>query len=256
MAVKEYDYNSAEKLTNNFCISEFRCKCGTAHNTKHDAKLSKMLQKLIEVLGADKAVITSGYRCAKHDKAVGGTGAGQHVNGLAADVIFYKGGKAIDTRKVACKAQDLGFKGIGRISDTAIHLDVRTSGKWYGDETVKGGTVNSVTTDFYSYYGISREYSISNLQKILNVKGANLTVDGIAGTKTLKEVKKYIIEQGDSGTLTKWVQGRLEELGYYSGAIDGIAGSQTMKAINTWQKENNLGVGYLGGSDWNILLTN
>ena len=256
MSVKTYPYTSTERLTANFVVSEFRCKCGRGHDTLLSTELVGKLQQLISVLGASKAIITSGYRCSAHDKAVKGTGYGQHTKGLAADVKFYdRSGKIISTKIVACKAQDLGFTGIANIDKTytSIHLDVRTSGKWYGDE-VKG-TSSSVTSDFYAYYGISRSSeTVRELQTILNDKGASLSVDGIAGAKTLAAVKKYIIGKGDSGALTKWVQQRLNALGYDCGTPDGIAGDKTMSAIYKWQSDHNLGQGYLGGSDWNVFI--
>lgn len=256
MSVKTYSHNSTVRLSDNFAASEFRCKCGKQHDTLISSELVEKLQSLIGTLGASKAMITSGYRCPAHDKAVGGTGYGQHTKGLAADVIFYdRSGSPIITKLISCKAQDAGFSGIANIDSTytAIHLDVRTSGKWYGDEV--RGTSSSVTTDFYAYYGISRSASyVRQLQMILNSKGSSLSVDGIAGTKTLSEVRKYIIDRGDSGELTKWLQERLNALGCDCGAPDGIAGEKTMVAVHKWQSENNLGVGYFGGGDWDVLL--
>ena len=96
--------------------------------------------------------------------------------------------------------------------------------------------------------------TVKELQKILNDKGASLVVDGIAGTKTLAECHRYTINKGDSGNLTKWVQERLNTLGYNCGNADGVAGVKTMNAVYQFQKDNNLGVGYLGGTDWDKLL--
>lgn len=95
---------------------------------------------------------------------------------------------------------------------------------------------------------------IIGLQKILNIGGAGLVVDGIVGNKTLSAVKKYTVENGDTGNLIKWVQNRLNQLGYNCGVADGVAGQRTMGAIYEWQKAHNLGVGYLGGGDWDVLL--
>lgn len=95
---------------------------------------------------------------------------------------------------------------------------------------------------------------IAGLQKILNVGGAGLVVDGILGPKTLAAAKKYTVRQGDTGNLIKWVQLRLNQLGYNCGIADGVAGGNTMAAIATFQKANKLGIGYLGGGDWDYLL--
>lgn len=255
MAVKTYLYNTNLRLSSNFVTSEFRCKCGKAHSTLISTELVNGLQRLVDVLGASKAIITSGYRCSNHDKAVGGSGYGMHTRGLAADVIFYdKSGKPISSKLVSCKAQDLGFSGIANIDRTYTytHLDVGER-KWYGDE-VKG-TSSSVATDFYKYYGISRSDSaIKALQTALNTLGYKLAVDGILGDKTLTAARKCIIEKGDRNEVVKWLQNRLNALGYSCGAADGIAGDKTMNAIHKWQSANGVGVGYFGGSDWIVLL--
>lgn len=119
------------------------------------------IEKTFSEVEADYCILTSAYRDAKCDKLVGGSGKGQHVEGNAVDIIFYKNGKPIDTKWLSCVCQDLGWTGIARINDSAIHLDLRTGRKYYGDET-KGN--NSVTTDFYKYYGIER--SNKNINKV------------------------------------------------------------------------------------------
>lgn len=102
----------------------------------------------------------------------------------------------------------------------------------------------------------SNKYSddIKELQNILNNKGYQLIEDGFAGPNTYAVVKKFTIEHGDRGPLTYWVQKQLQNKKYYEGMLDGIAGNQTMTAIANWQKDNGLGQGYLGGTDWVYLL--
>lgn len=254
--IKTFKSTDRITLSKSFCSKEFYCKCGKFHDNLISDELVNKLQNLIEVVGADKAVITSGYRCPTHSINVGGSATDYHTKGYAADVKFYKGNTELCTKMIACKAQDLGFTGIANIDSTytAIHLDVRSGSKWYGDEVVT--STSSVCTDFYAYYGFARNEnnSIRELQSILNKKGARLAVDGIAGKQTIAEVRKYTIDEGDSGELTKWVQTKLKSLGHVVGEIDGIAGEKTMNAIAEWQIINNLGVGYFGGGDWNILL--
>lgn len=252
----KYDYNDETQLSAHFNAKEFRCKCGKTHDTEINPNLVTNLEKLYRALSCSKIIVTSGYRCPDHDKAVGGNGTGQHTKGNAADIICYgQGGNIISTKKVACKAQDIGFRGIGNIDRTytAIHVDVRTGAKWYGDEAVRGGTSGSVTDDFYRYYS-AKDNLTAELQKILNGKGAALDVDGVAGAKTLSECHKYTINKGDSGELTRWVQARLNAIGFNCGAADGIAGEQTMTAIHNFQQAHKLGIGYLGGSDWDFLI--
>ena len=230
----KYEYNDETQLSAHFNVREFRCKCGKTHDTEINPNLVTNLEKLYRVLDCSRIVVTSGYRCPTHDKNVGGI---------------------ISTKKVACKAQDIGFRGIGNIDSTytAIHVDVRTGAKWYGDEAVRGGTSGSVTDDFYRYYS-TKGNSTAELQKILNGKGAALDVDGIAGEKTLAECRRYTIDLGDSGPLTRWVQARLNSVGFDCGTADGIAGERTMTAIHNFQQAHKLGVGYLGGGDWDALI--
>lgn len=252
----KYDYNDETQLSAHFNVREFRCKCGKTHDTEINPNLVTNLEKLYRALSCSKIIVTSGYRCPDHDKAVGGNGTGQHTKGNAADIICYgQDGSIISSKKVACKAQDIVFRGIGNIDRTytAIHVDVRAGAKWYGDEAVRGGTSGSVTDDFYRYYS-DKDNSTAELQKILNSKGAALDVDGIAGEKTLAECHKYTINKGDSGELTRWVQARLNAIGFNCGAADGIAGERTMTAIHNFQQAHKLGVGYLGGGDWDALI--
>lgn len=254
--IKIYGRNSSEQLSKHFNVREFRCKCGRNHNTEINPELISKLEVLYKQLNCSKIIVTSGFRCSAHDKAVGGNGCGQHTKGNASDIVCYGAdGKIISTKKVACEAQEVGFGGIGNIDSTytAIHVDVRTGSKWYGDEAVAGGTSGSVTDDFYRYYS-TKDNSTAELQKILNGKGATLDVDGIAGPKTLAECYKYTINNGDSGELTRWVQEQLNAKGFNCGTADGIAGNNTMNAIHEFQRVNELGQGYLGGTDWDLLV--
>ena len=91
---------------------------------------------------------------------------------------------------------------------------------------------------------------IKEVKGILNSKGSRLDVDGICGKLTIAELKKYSIEQGDKGTLTKWVQEVLNIKGFNCGSADGICGAKTIKALNDWQRANGLGVGKFYGTDW------
>lgn len=158
--VKEYSYQNDKDtyLSKHFAVGEFRSHANGVITTDViliDDDLIYKLEALMTKLGTNKAIITSGYRDSKCDKLVGGTGKGKHVDGMAADVIFYKkDGNAFDTKLVSCYAQDIGFGGIARINDRAIHLDTRTGNKYYGDETKSN---NTVTKDFYTYYNIKKE---------------------------------------------------------------------------------------------------
>ena len=134
-------------------MSEFRCKCGKAHDTLLSDELVEKLEQLYAALDCSKIIVTSGFRCSMHDRTVGGSGTGQHTKGNAADICCYgQDGQPISSKVVCCKAQDTGFRGIANITAAYqyTHVDVRPNGKWYGDE-VHGN--NTVTDDFYKYFG-------------------------------------------------------------------------------------------------------
>lgn len=153
--IKTFKHGDSTKLTAHFAVNEFQCKCGKGHDFQLDTDLVDKLEKLFTALDCSKIVISSGFRCVEHDKNVGGTGNGQHTLGKAADFCCYgQDCKPIVTYKVCCAAQDIGFTGIARINDSYTHCDVRSGGKWYGDETKGNG---SVTTDFYKYFGMQKE---------------------------------------------------------------------------------------------------
>ncbi|MBR5361793.1 MAG: hypothetical protein IK134_00500 [Oscillospiraceae bacterium] len=155
--IKTYQYNDNIQLSEHFNSKEFRCKCGKPHEYKVSETLVNNLEVLFGKLDCSKIIVTSGYRCVQHDKNVGGSGSGQHVEGTASDICCYdKDGKPIDSRLVCCKAQDIGFKGIANInmSYQYTHVDMRQNGKWYGDEVVSYSTV---TDDFYKYFHIERD---------------------------------------------------------------------------------------------------
>ncbi|MDE7098320.1 MAG: hypothetical protein K2O60_04165 [Ruminococcus sp.] len=157
MSIKTYKSTDKTQLTEHFNISEFRCKCGGTHDTKLDTDLVDKLEKLHTSLNCSKIIINSGYRCPEHDadESVGGNGYGQHTKGTAADICCYgQDGKPVSSKIVCCKAQDIGFTGIANITGEYIytHLDVRENGTYFGDETTGN---DSVTSNFYSYFGIS-----------------------------------------------------------------------------------------------------
>jgi uncharacterized protein YcbK (DUF882 family) len=75
-------------LTKNLSRSEFRCKCGKCEFVAADHELVNVIQKAVDDLGGKRVIVTSGIRCAAHNKAVGGSPKSQHVTGLAADIAI------------------------------------------------------------------------------------------------------------------------------------------------------------------------
>lgn len=124
-------------IAKNFNRREFMCKCGCGRMPMNERFIEK-LQTLRDYI-CKPINIVSGYRCEKHDKAVGGTGRGTHTLGIAVD-MYIDGVPPIEIAKIAEK---LGFGGIGIISNTNIHIDMRDESghgftydnkKWFGDE--------------------------------------------------------------------------------------------------------------------------
>lgn len=177
MSVNHYDYNDNTQLSPHFNAREFRCQCGQSHETLIASELVDKLEALYTALNCSKIIVTSGYRCPEHDKAVGGTSSGQHTKGTAADVCCYgQDGQPISSKTVCCKAQDLGFGGIANITSSYqyTHLDVRTGYRWLGDETNGNGTV---TEDFYKYFGIKKTTETTSILKGIDVSYCQNEVD-------------------------------------------------------------------------------
>lgn len=67
-----------------FKRSEFACKCGCGLDVV-DYKLAEVLDDLREHFG-QPVIVTSGCRCVKHNKSVGGAKKSQHLTGRGADI--------------------------------------------------------------------------------------------------------------------------------------------------------------------------
>lgn len=183
--IRNYKSTDKAQLTDHFNVSEFRCKCGGNHDTLLDDELVQKLEQLYKALGCSKIIVNSGYRCASHDKNVGGNGSGQHTKGTAADIVCYdRSGKKISSKIVSCAAQDTGFSGIANIDSTytATHVDVRTGVKWYGDETVT--TAYSVTDDFYKHYTLGKE-DVYGIKK--RTADVSIVINGVKYSGVLSE---------------------------------------------------------------------
>lgn len=100
-----------------FQSKEFECRC--CHHTKMNQRLINKLEQLRSALGKP-IIITSGYRCPKHNKNVGGAKHSQHMNGNAADIRI-KGFKA---EEVIRAAKACGFSFI-KIYPSWVHVDIR-----------------------------------------------------------------------------------------------------------------------------------
>ena len=109
-------------LSRSFRAKEFACKDGT-DPLFVDSELVQVLQAIRDHFGAP-VVITSGYRTAAHNAAVGGSKSSQHLLGRAADFWV----EDTPVASVAAYAETLlpGRGGIGRYPKDASHPKRRT----------------------------------------------------------------------------------------------------------------------------------
>jgi hypothetical protein len=127
--IKKYKRGEDVKLSANFHLKEYECKCGKCSETLVDLDHIKKLQKLREDLNSS-IKITSAYRCPDHNAAVGGSSRSQHKEGTATDIQV----KGMDPSEVqdACEH----FDGLGRY-DTFTHIDSRGSKARWDNRTRK-----------------------------------------------------------------------------------------------------------------------
>lgn len=130
ITVKAYSKSKdgTKYLSKNFRVKEFASKDG-ADPIFISPELVEVLQKIRTHFGKP-VVINSGYRTAKHNKAVGGATYSQHQYGTAADIRV----TGVKPREVAAYAETLlpGTGGIG-IYSSFVHVDVRAvKARWNG----------------------------------------------------------------------------------------------------------------------------
>ena len=139
-------------ISPHFSIGEMACKDGS-DEVLYNTELMEKLEKL-RAYGGFTIHINSGYRTPVHNKKIGGATNSQHTKGTAADIVVKKDGKTVSGKLICCLCQFLGFKGIGYISDKAVHVDMRSSGSYRGDE--RKGYSGNVGGDFYRYFNIPK----------------------------------------------------------------------------------------------------
>jgi uncharacterized protein YcbK (DUF882 family) len=126
------------KLSAHFDSSEFVCHC-CKQCTQISGDLIDGLEELSEAFAIygkrASIIIVSGYRCPKHNKAVGGAPNSQHMQGIAADITVKSSvGEIIEPSKIAdyLEKKYPNSHGIGRYKSW-VHFDTRPNkARWNG----------------------------------------------------------------------------------------------------------------------------
>lgn len=105
------------KDTKRFKAKEFQCKCGCNTNEMNQEFVDKLT--LAREIAGIPFVITSGYRCPAHNKAVGGVAGSSHTTGYAADISAATGEQKF---KIVQALITAGFTRVG-IAKSFIHVD-------------------------------------------------------------------------------------------------------------------------------------
>lgn len=253
--IKTYAKGKITQLSANFKSTEFDCHgSGCCSQTLVDEKLVEYLQKIRDHFGKS-VIISSGYRCEKHNRSVGGATASKHKQGMAADIMVTD----IKPAEVAKYAESIGILGIGLYETNKdgffVHIDTRTSKSfWYGQgqayRSTFGGAPSFDNTTSYKSVSVLR-WQCSAIAD--GFKFPKYGADGAWGAECEAVAKQAICKKRVGWyrykNLTKIVQ---EIVGV---TTDGKFGNDTRNAVIKWQKENGLiADGAVGINSWKKIL--
>jgi hypothetical protein len=207
--VKTYNKKDVNKqLTKNFKLSDFDCKCKRCSKVLLDDKLVVILQKIRNHFGKN-IKINSGYRCAAHNKEVGGSSSSHHLKGMAADIRV----EGVEPREVARYAESIGVKRIGLYEGAEegnfVHIGSESTKKfWLGHagtrvDTFGAAPVKTINPEVTVLKRGMKGDIVKPLQMLLVGYGADIEVDGSFGAATESAVKAYQREHGlkDDGSV-------------------------------------------------------
>lgn len=240
MAIKEYRKDYKTQLSKNFKVNEFSCQGkGCCSKVLIDEKLVDYLQKIRDHFGVAVS-INSAYRCAKHNKSVGGTSGSNHTKGMAADIVV----KGVRPADVAKYCETIGILGIGLYGSSDgnfVHIDTRTKKSfWYGHKQ-----------EYRSTFG--GENAVKSWQKAAKADGFKISIDGEWGAECEAVAKKAICKKHIIGyknkNLTMIVQKAV------GAPIDGKFGSNTRDFVKAFQTRYGLTAdGVVGYNTWKKIL--
>lgn len=105
-----------------FKYSEFTCHCGCGYN-RVDIRLVNILDNIREHYGKP-AIITSGVRCEKHNREVGGVEGSWHTKRKAAD-FYINGVSSSELNRYCSILRDQGvLRYCYAIDSGAVHIDI------------------------------------------------------------------------------------------------------------------------------------
>ena len=205
------------------------------------------LQKIRDHFGKP-IIISSGYRCERHNRSVGGATASKHKQGMAADIMI----AGVSPSEVAKYAESIGVKGIG-LYETAkdgyfVHIDTRvTKSFWYGQDqkyrsTFGGAAVSSV--------------SVKQWQKAAMADGFKFPrygADGAWGAECETVAKQAICKKYAVGYRYKNLTAIVQQV--VGVTADGKFGNDTRAAVIKWQAAIGLVAdGAVGLNSWKRIL--
>ena len=246
--IKRFKKGVSTQLSANFRSTEFDCHgVGCCNETLVDMQLVEYLQKIRDHFGKP-IIISSGYRCERHNRSVGGATASKHKAGMAADIMI----AGVSPSEVAKYAESIGVKGIG-LYETAkdgyfVHIDTRvTKSFWYGQDQKSRST-----------FGVAAVSSVSvkQWQKAAMADGFKFPrygADGAWGAECETVARQAICKKRVGWyryrNLTKIIQ---EVIGV---TADGKFGNDTRAAVIKWQAANGLVAdGAVGLNSWKRIL--
>ena len=187
--VKEYAMGDGTRLAPNFRAEEFACKCGKCTTALIDDVLVAQLQAIRNHFG--KSVnITSGYRCAALNKAVGGDPNSSHMQGMAADIVV----SGVKPTAVAQFAESMGIVRVG-LYDDFVHIGSGTVRRFWLGHQGSNVQTHGGEQSFAVTLPVLRRGDRGEAVKALQVR-FQLDADGSFGPATEAAVKAFQLKQG------------------------------------------------------------
>ena len=165
-----------------FKPEEFACKCGCGRGYDDmDAGLLRMLDEARALAGIPFS-LSSAFRCAKHNKAVGGVADSAHTHGYAVDI---KCTSSHYRFRIISALLEAGFR---RIGEKVVDHHARKYGhSKFGIERMVKGYLDLISVLFMSHFGRSPMYFFGSLGTLMFLIGGGTTV-WIIAAKIWKQV--------------------------------------------------------------------